>query len=79
MKYTVHIYPIVRVTFSDVEANSQEEAMKKAEDGADFHETFDRLAVNVEYAEDIDCFHVDEENDPEYARSVWYDKHNKPL
>jgi len=79
MKYTVHVYPIVRVTFPGIEAESQEEAMKKADEQADFHSVFDHLGDNIEYAEDIDGFHVDEENDPEYERSCWYDKEYKPL
>ncbi|MDO9333427.1 MAG: hypothetical protein Q7T57_02755 [Dehalococcoidales bacterium] len=77
MKYTVHIFPIVRVAVK-VEADSQEEAMKKAEEQTDFHALFGASGV-AEYAEDIDCFHVDEENDPEYTKSTWYDKDYAPL
>ncbi len=76
MKYTVHIFPIVRVTFPGIEADSQEEAMKKAEEMADFNTLFSH---GVEYADHIDGFHVDEENDPEHYRSVWYDKHMQPV
>ena len=79
MKYTVHIYPIVRVTFTNVEADSQEEAMEKADNKADFHALFDGMDENIEYAEDVDCFHVDEENDPGYERSTWYDKFYRPI
>lgn len=78
MRYTVHVYPVVRVAVTGIEAASQEEAMEKA-DKTDFHAIFDHLGDNIEYAEDIDCFHVDEENDPEYERSAWYDKHYAPL
>jgi hypothetical protein len=77
VKYTVWVYPVVRVKFADVEADSQEEAMKKVDEIADFHALLDR--DGVEYAEDVDCFHVDEDNDPEYERSRWYDKHYAPL
>lgn len=77
MKYTVHIYPVVRVTVTGVEADSQEAAMKKAEEETDLFAVLG--AKGVEYAEDIDCFHVDEEGDTEYEKSRWYDKHYKPL
>lgn len=79
MKYTVHIYLIVRVKVAGIEADSQEEAMKKAEAKVDFHTIFDSMNETIEYAEDIDGFHVDEEDDPEYTRSRWYDKHYQPL
>ena len=78
MKYTVHICPIVRVTIRGVEADSQEEAMKKAEFEANFYAHFNGLS-DTEYADDIDCFHVDEEGDEEYERSCWYDKNYVPL
>lgn len=77
MKYTVHLFPIVRVAVI-VEADSQVEAMKKADEQTNFHDLFDGLPC-AEYAEDIDCFQVDEENDPEYTKSTWYDKDYLPL
>jgi hypothetical protein len=76
VKYTVRIFPIVRVTFPGIEANSQEEAMKKAEEQADFDNFFSH---GGEYADDIDGFLVDEESDPNHYRSRWYDKHMKPV
>lgn len=77
MKYTVHLYPIVRIEVKDVEAESQVEAMKKADAQTDYHAVLDR--PDQEYAEDVDGFHVDEEDDPLYERSTWYDKHYDPL
>ena len=79
MKYKVHIFPVVRVTFPGIEAGSQVEAIKKAEAEADFDGLFARLGDNVDYADDIDCFCVDEENDPHYERSTWYDRGGKPI
>ena len=76
MKYDVHIYPIVRVTLLGIEADSQEEAIKKAEAQADLYAL---CSAGVEYAEDIDSFQVDEENDPQYERSCSYDRDGKPL
>lgn len=76
MKYNVHLYPIMRVTFQGVEADSQEEAIKKAE------EEFDGYALashhgGVAYAEDMDGFCVDEVGDTEYTNSKWYDKDSR--
>ena len=79
MKFTVHIYPIVRVTCEDIEAESQQKAIQIAEKAIDFHYLLDDANENVEYAEDIDGFCVDEENDIEYENTVWYDKHSKPI
>ncbi len=73
MKYTVHLYPIVMVKVEGVEAESQVEAIKKAEMQTDLNALF------AGYADDIDCFHVDEEGDTEYANSQWYDKNYLPL
>jgi hypothetical protein len=77
VKYTVWVFPIVRVKVPDVEASSQEEAMKKVDESTDFHALLDR--ENIEFAEEIDCFHVDEDNDPEYERSQWYDADYSPM
>jgi len=77
MKYDVWIYPIVRFKVAGVEAESQEEAMKKADAQTDYHALLDRNGI--EYAEDIDSFHVDEEDDPIYEKSTSYDKNYCPL
>jgi len=77
-RYDVHIYPIVRVKVSGVEADNQVEAIKKAEQIIDLHSLLDR-DDEIEYAEDIDCFLVDEEGDEEYQKSRWYDKQYRPL
>ena len=77
MLYNVHVYPIVHVKVCGVEAESQEEAMKKVDATADFHSLLDR--DDIEYAEDVDCFLVDEQGDTEYENSVWYDKNYCPL
>jgi len=82
MKYTVHVFPIVRVKVPDVEAESQEKAIEQVNTKIDsgeinLHAMLDR--DGIEYAEDVDGYHVDEENDPEYKNSTWYDKDGKPL
>ena len=70
MKYKVWAFPIVRVSI-EVEAESHLQAMQKVDAETDFHALLDRHGV--EWAEALDGFHVDEENDPEYERSCWYD------
>lgn len=82
MNYNVHIFAIVRVRRTEIEADSQEEAIKKAEETTDLNKIFpyhEHDGIATEYADDIDCFHVDEENDPEFKNSTWYDKHGVPL
>lgn len=82
MKYDVHILAVVRVKRTGIEADSQEEAVKKAEEITDLDTLFNKGGdgdLSTEYADDIDSFHVDEENDPEYENSTWYDKNGRPL
>ena len=82
-KYHVHVYPIVRVLVRDVEAESQEEACKKAESMVDLNQLFTNIAghnvYSVEYADDIDGFLVDEDGDTEHNLSTWYDKQYRPI
>jgi len=82
MRYDVHILAVVRVKRTGIEAENQEEAMKQAEESTDFHGIFDNRVegdLAIEWAEDIDCFHVDEQGDTEYENSTWYDKYYCPL
>jgi hypothetical protein len=60
--YDVHIYAIVRVKVSGVEADSPENAARKAEEAVDLHELSRcriQGAAEVEYAEDIQDFLID--------------------
>ena len=87
MKYDVHIYAIVRVRVGNVEAESQKDALVKAEELADLNSMFRSdgshskdggpYIGDVEYADDIDGFVVDEVGDKEYANSCMYDKHGE--
>ncbi len=72
MKYNVHLFPIVRVKVHGVEADSQEEAIKKAEDSTDFNDLFNK-APDIEYAEEVAYYLVDEVGDEEYERTGWHD------
>jgi hypothetical protein len=72
MKYDVHIYATVRVKVCGVEANSQKEAIKKAEAQTDLYETLGESGHGTEYAEEITGFLVDEEGDTEYQQTRSY-------
>lgn len=69
-KYHVHVYPIFRVLVPNIEADSPEEACQKAEQALDLDQ-FNR--PEIEYADDIDGFLVDEDGDTEHLRSAFYD------
>ncbi len=82
-KYHVHVYPIVRVTVREVEADNPEEACRKAEKLADLENLFHNVGFNpsvtdIEYADDIDGFWVDEDGDTEHERSRNYDAEYRP-
>ena len=77
--HDVHIYAIVRVKVSDVEANSHREAIEKAEERADLDQLFRPLGntvgpgvAYVEYADDIDSYLVDEVKDDNLLASFAY-------
>ena len=76
-KYDIHLYPIVRVTVRDVEAEDQVAAIKKAEEIVDLNRFFHGLDVphilSVEYADDSDGFLVDEDGDTQHQRTASYD------
>jgi hypothetical protein len=82
-KYHVHLYPIVHVLVRNVEADSQVEAIKKAEELVDLHKLFAGMTglweVPMHYADDIDGFLVDEDGDTEHQNSAWYDAEYKPI
>jgi hypothetical protein len=85
MKYQVHIYATVRVKTEPIEANSQLEAMQKA-DELNLHEIFDRAITrkfdpeieHIEYAEEITGYMVDNVGDEEFAGSRFYDANKEP-
>jgi len=75
MKYRVHIYAVVRVPV-EVEAESQQEAIKMAEESVDFHSLLSH--GEYEYAEDVDGFLVDElDEDGDHTNSTWYDENGE--
>lgn len=84
MKYNVHIYGVVRAKVVGVEAESQQDAIKKVED-IDLDAVFTRRASEipctvacVEFADDVESYLVDEEGDPEHMKTREYDKFGEP-
>ena len=84
VKYHVHLYPIVRVTVRDIEAESQVEAIWKAASRVDLTRLFQHRALppasvaSVEYADGMDGFLVDEDGDIEHTESTVYDAEYHP-
>jgi len=85
MKYHVHVYTVVRVKFADVEADSPQEAIDKAEESVNFHDLLKRDVSNynrgapvvvehVEWAEEhTEDFLVDEAGDTAFKNSqMWH-------
>ena len=63
MKYRVHCYAVVRVPLW-VEADSHKAAMEKASE-TNFEELLNHKEDEIEYAEEISHYLVDEEGDEE--------------
>ena len=82
-KYHVHLYPIVHVLVRNVEADSQVEAIKKAEELVDLQKLFAGMTglweVSMDYTDDIDGFLVDEDGDTEHQNSARYDREGRLL
>ena len=77
MKYPVHIYAVCRRDIA-VEAQSQEEAVSKANE-MDMTALFSRNPA-VEYADEVSDFLVDQPDDKDYREShVWEIVDGKPV
>lgn len=74
MKYTVHLYVPVRVRLDAIEADSQEQAVKKACAAFDPHSVFpaDGAANGPVFDEAFLGATVDEEGDEEHERSRYH-------
>lgn len=78
MDYEVHIFTVVRVTVCDVEADSQQQAVRSAIDRVDLNKIFDAKlppdsgAQYTEWAEEDAYYLVDEVHDDDYANSRWW-------
>lgn len=71
MKYTVHLYKAIRIKIEGVEAKSQEEAMRIADEAVNV----ERYLCNGADDEEFYCLGalVDEEGDEEYDRSRYHE------
>lgn len=81
MKYNVHLHAVVRIKVTDIEAESQLEAIEKAEPfaGEFARDYLERYPLNnfpsvdhSAFAEEFVYALVDEEGDEEYERSRFY-------
>lgn len=89
-KYNVFLCPELRVKIVDIEACTQLEAIKKAEElfgkrqgiAEDIFRFLQNLAApGAEYVElSEDCFNalVDEQGDENYSKSMWYNCEDSP-
>ncbi len=76
-KYKVHLFAVVRVPV-EVEAESQTEAIKKAEEETDLHALFDYwnpggIGQERQYAEEITEYLVDEQGDQDHSNTRCYE------
>lgn len=77
MKYRVHIYAVVRVPVSNVEADTPQEACFKAMNVVSLGPLLSRTqccgrADYVEYADEVQEFLVDVEGDEDFSNSQTY-------
>lgn len=73
----VHIFAVVRVKVTGIKADSDHDAINKAEEKVDLTQLFNRVPVYkdvaaVEFAEEISHFLVDNISDKEFENSAWY-------
>jgi hypothetical protein len=74
MKFDVHIFTVVRVKISGVEAESHSEAAKKANESVDMNALFndtDSQGIVTEWADEHSHALVDVVGDTEYTKSKW--------
>lgn len=77
MTYGVHIFAEVRVKVPAIEADSQTEAIKKAQELVNLYRLFDKESplphvAHTEWNEEIHGFLADQANDPNYEQSQFY-------
>lgn len=77
-KYDVHIYAVVRVKVSGVEADNMPEAIESAVEQADIDELFPHRVypwgVETEDAEEIVGYLVDVVGDGEHSMTTYYEQ-----
>lgn len=83
-KYSVLIEVAVGVRFHDIEAESQQAAIDKAEELAHFDALFNEThgwgpIKHTQYQDHVSAYLVDEVGDEEFENSRWYDSDRQPL
>jgi hypothetical protein len=83
MKYDVHIFAIVRVKVAGISAESQAEAIDKAENSVDLYRILDNPGgvgvQGTEFADGISHYLVDEVGDSTYRQSRFYEPDGKTV
>lgn len=77
MTYDIHIFAEVRVKVPGIEADSQIEAIKKAQELVNLYQLFDKESplphvAHTEWNEEMHGFLVDQASDPNYEQSRFY-------
>jgi len=76
--HDVHVYAVVRVKLPGIDSVDHLDAINKAVDQLDLHETFDRMPVSdprvseMEYADEIAGYLVDDTEDRDYEDSTFH-------
>ena len=78
MKYDVHVYVLVRVKVLDIDAKSQEEAIRRVHDHVNLSDLLNRSyplsnVERVEFNDEIAGYVVDKQGDEEHERSRFYE------
>ena len=78
MKYDVHVYVLVRVKVLDIDAKSQEEAIRRVHDHVNLSDLLNRSyplsnVEHVEFVDEITGYLVDEQSDQKHERSRFYE------
>ena len=76
-RFNVHLFPVIRLLVSDVEADSHRAAVEKALAMTDLYARFE--ASDGDYAEEISHYLVDVVGDDEYAESWWFYSRQSPF
>ena len=76
-RFDVHLFPVVRLQVSGVEAGSPQAAIEKALEQTDLHSRF--AGDDGEYAEELSHFLVDAAGDEQYEQSRWFYSKQTPL
>lgn len=80
-EYDVHLYQVVRVKVSGVQASDMEDAVLKVQDEFDWHLMFRNLSrwCETEYAEEVQAMLVDRVGDVDYEQTQLFNSSTNPF